>query len=979
MFKRSTIYKAVITAMMISAPSYVMAAEKATDSDDIEVIEIKGMRSSLVKAMDLKREEVQIVDSIVAEDIGKFPDNNVVEALQRVPGIQVTDRASGETNAVSIRGLSDVTTTINGRQIFISTGRGYALADTPAALLAGVDVYKTRSASQVETGIAGQIDVRTQRPFNFDGVKVVAAAKGVYQDQADSTDPHASFLVSNTWESGLGKFGALVNVSYSETNWRDENITSGAAVPFAGANPSSPLLSAYQQINTTYVVDGQEMTAWVPGTLAGLPTAAGSTINVGGVDEEYFLARDAVFASDFTGKRERPAANISLQFAPNDSSEYLFEAFYNGYRSQSFNSLFFTFVNPNGTVNLDDSYTVYEGTNVIKERTVYNAGGFNSGDAGTGKTDSFVYALGGKWDLNEDLKIESEVVYQQSTFESEFFATRWNPRHRVGDAWVPGYHTVEVDFNNGNGVPSLIFPDDPSTEWDESDLTNPEAYTIGTAWDNGGKDEGESITFTLDGEWLVDFGGISQINFGTRFEQRTAIASGRGARMDCSNNEDIGFYCDDIQRTHQDLAFINDEFFDDRAVVPESWVIGDGNHLFAEREFYREGFGFSEFASADMRLYDNGVPTIFSLNLSENMNSEETSLSFYAEAQFYYDTDIGEFDGSIGARYSEVKTEGTYTQACRDPQVNPADDNAFDVSTIIYCKGESVHESDKILPTAIVRYTFLEDWMARFAYTETIRRPDFGSFNPLRSYFPDVTDVGYGTAWQGNSNLKPVESANLDISLEYYFGEGNAIYTTWFQRDIDGLFIDTTRSISIEGADYPFVLSQPNNEATGSLEGVEVGVTYYPEELPGILNGLGFQASYTQLEASQVNPLFSATGEAIGTMEEPMFGVSPDSYNIKVMYETEKFSANWSYVYREAFKQRNEARLFANPLAIWRRPETSIDVQFTYDITDQVTVTLDATNITNELYQEYYEEPDLFNFYTGNYSRTVALGIRYSM
>ncbi|MDC2889737.1 TonB-dependent receptor plug domain-containing protein [Psychrosphaera algicola] len=420
MFKRSTIYKAVITAMMISAPSYVMAAEEATDSDDIEVIEIKGMRSSLVKAMDLKREEIQIVDSIVAEDIGKFPDNNVVEALQRVPGIQVTDRASGETNAVSIRGLSDVTTTINGRQIFISTGRGYALADTPAALLAGVDVYKTRSASQVETGIAGQIDVRTQRPFNFDGVKVVAAAKGVYQDQADSTDPHASFLVSNTWESGLGKFGALVNLSYSETNWRDENITSGAAVPFAGANPSSPLLSAYQQINTTYVVDGQEMTAWVPGTLAGLPTAAGSTINVGGVDEEYFLARDAVFASDFTGKRERPAANISLQFAPNDSSEYLFEAFYNGYRSQSFNSLFFTFVNPNGTVNLDDSYTVYEGTNVIKERTVYNAGGFNSGDAGTGKTDSFVYALGGKWDLNEDLKIESEVVYQQSTFESEF-------------------------------------------------------------------------------------------------------------------------------------------------------------------------------------------------------------------------------------------------------------------------------------------------------------------------------------------------------------------------------------------------------------------------------------------------------------------------------------------------------------------------------------------------------------------------------
>lgn len=979
MFKRSTIYSAVATAMMLSAPGYALAAAEQNETDDVEIIEVQGIRASVVKAIDLKREEIQVVDSIVAEDIGKFPDNNVVEALQRVPGIQVTDRASGEVNGVSIRGLSDVTTTINGRQIFISTGRGYTLADTPAALVAGVDVYKTRSASQIETGIAGQIDVHTQRPFNFDGLKVVAAARGIYQDQSEEVDPNVSMMISNNWDLDVGKFGALVNVAYAETNWRDMNITSGAAVPFAGANPSSDRLSPYQRIPTGETIGDVEYSYWSAGTVAGLPFAAGSTMNIAGVEEEYYLARDAVFASDYTGKRERPAANVSFQFAPNDTSEYLFEAFYNGYRSQSFNSLFFTFVDSNANLNFDDTFTVFEGTNIIKERTVYNAGGFNSGDAGTGKTDSFVYALAGKWQLTDDLNLESEVIYQTSEFSSEFFATRWNPRYQVGDAWVPGYYAVDVDFNNGNGIPSLNFRDNPDTEYDESDLTNVAGYTMGTAWDNGGRDKGTSTTFTLDGEWFVDTAGFTEVKFGLRWDKRTADGYSRGARAECSDNADLGFYCSDIEGTDPELAWLSEGFYDSRADFPTAWVIGDGNHLFDNREYYRDAYGFNGYPEGGQKLYDGGVPTVFSLEMLHGMSAEEISTSFYVEGQFYYDVPFGEIDGSVGVRYSDVETESLFRQYCRDPEVSPTADNAFDAETVVVCEGTSLHESSKLLPSAVIRYSFLEDWMARVAYTETIRRPDFGAFNPLRSYTPDVTDVGYGTAWQGNPDLEPVESANIDISLEYYFGEGNAIYATWFQRDIDGLFVDTTRAIEVEGADYPFILAQPNNAGEGKLDGVELGLVYYPEDLPGILDGFGVQASYTTLSSSQTNPLFEADGTFAGYEETEMFGISPDSYSVKLMYEREDFSANFSYVRREAFMHRYEARLFANPLPIWRRPEVSMDFQFSYDINDQFTVTFDATNITNELFQEYYEYDDIMNFYTGNYSRTFALGVRYSM
>ena len=135
---------------------------------------ITGVRASLTKSLAIKRTSDQVVESVVAEDIGKLPDNNVVEALQRVTGIQVTNRAGGEVGTLSIRGLPDVETTWNGRNIFTASGTQVALQDIPSTLVRQIDVYKTRDASQLETGIAGQIDVKSLRPFDFKGSEDLA-------------------------------------------------------------------------------------------------------------------------------------------------------------------------------------------------------------------------------------------------------------------------------------------------------------------------------------------------------------------------------------------------------------------------------------------------------------------------------------------------------------------------------------------------------------------------------------------------------------------------------------------------------------------------------------------------------------------------------------------------------------------------------------------------------------------------------------
>lgn len=174
---------ASIAALMLGAPVNAQAvpttpqdqADQPASGDDIVVT---GVRASIVGALNVRKNSIQIVDSIVSEDVGKLPDNNVVEALQRVTGIQVTDRAGGEAATITIRGLTDPLTTLNGRNIFTAAGTSFALQDISANLVKQVDVYKTRSADQLETGLAGQIDVQTRRPLDFDGFTISASPAG---------------------------------------------------------------------------------------------------------------------------------------------------------------------------------------------------------------------------------------------------------------------------------------------------------------------------------------------------------------------------------------------------------------------------------------------------------------------------------------------------------------------------------------------------------------------------------------------------------------------------------------------------------------------------------------------------------------------------------------------------------------------------------------------------------------------------------
>ncbi|HEY7885183.1 MAG TPA: TonB-dependent receptor [Cellvibrionaceae bacterium] len=554
-----------------------------------------------------------------------------------------------------------------------------------------------------------------------------------------------------------------------------------------------------------------------------------------------------------------------------------------------------------------------------------------------------MFALGGDWELTDNLSIESEVVYQQSDFETEFFAMR-------GTAVRP---EIRVNFD---GRPSIEFFNYDGTP---KDLTDPSEYGMAEIWNSAGEDSGDAITFTVDGDYNTNIGFLPRITFGLRWDDRNTAtqlrdqASNRGCEAAVNDPNRVGApdisLCDFGSYT-DGLHHINSDFMDGRATAPRSWVVASGPYLRDNRDYF-------------LNLYD--MPT--DVQMRQTFEVQERNAALYVTADFETMLAGRVLDGQVGLRYVDVETDNGFYDQFGNPTV------------------DSITTNSEILPSLMLRYELNEELLLRLAYSETLRMPGFNELNPNVTYNDDLSNVGYGTASSGNANLKPTTSQNLDLSLEWYFGDASYSYITLFQRNVDGLVIQFRERIQPAASQIPdgflvdtFIWSRPDNASDGTLQGVELGFTYFPENLPDQLDGLGVITSATFLDSEQTIPVFDATGQPDGEDKIPFFGVSDFSYSAALAYERPSFDVRVSYVWRDTALNRNEAALFANPLSIYRQPEESLDFQFSYKVTDNFVVTFDATNLTEQFTQERYGDSQYFSHVNTLFSRTFALGARLS-
>lgn len=894
--------------------------------DGIAEVVVTGIRGSLGRAMDIKRENKQLVDAIVAVDIGKFPDNNTVEALQRVTGIQVGGRDSGEANNVTIRGLNDISTTLNGRQVFTATDRSIALADIPASLLGGVNVYKTRSPDMIEGGVAGQIDVRTQRPFDFDGSKLVLSARGIHSEEGDTTDPTVSALLSDRWNTGIGEVGALLNVSYQRLRFRDQTTWAGSLDPYDAA--TGERIPEFNNDGTRIINRG-----------TALSTTPGSTIDVDGTPTEYLLLRDAMGGFDKYGERERPAGNIALQWAPNEKSKYLLEAFYFGLRGKDANSQLFAFTNGDRYQDFD----TYDGTNVVSRNYLDAPNIYTNVNASKPKTDNYMYALGGEWQLAETFTLKSETIYQTTKY------TQLSQGMNLDGT----RYRADVAFNaDGKGTPSLEFLDDPATEGiDESDLSDPNQWRYTWYYDSITKNKGDAWTWTADGDWRVDYGVLEKIRFGVRYDRHDAKSRIGNQQANC---EAIAG-CDTSLASNPDrYETTPGNFFSGEATYPSQWLTGDYRYLLANVAASRAMYGFT------------GAPAFDPANY---FDIRENTYAGYVMGDFDVQTDIGGFDGQAGVRVIRAESDLGYNTLQQDWEPSELKTSRTDA-----------------LPSAVIRYKPRPDVIARLAYGKTIGRPGFAQLNPAMVLNPATsTGATFGYAASGNPDLDPVEAQTLDLSLEWYFSKSSSIFGTLFWRDVDGFITNVNRSIQVSDRtpelNGNYVLTTPENAGKGKLNGAELGFQWFPDRLPNVLKGFGVQANYTWIDSESRDPVYGNpddTTEVTGTRNSRVAGVSDWAYSVTLAYERYGVSSRLSWVDRGKFLTGYNY-CCSMPSETYSSGEASMDLQLAYDINPNFSVTFDATNLTHEIYRTYYGDSRLFNQDSQLYSRTFALGLRYRL
>ncbi len=374
-------------------------SSQSGQSDQVETIVVTGVRASVKSSLEIKKNSDQFVDSIVAEDIGKLPDNNVIEALQHVTGIQVS-RNAAEADQLLIRGLPDIATLLNGREIFTSTGRFVTLQDIPAELLARVDVEKTPRADDVEGGIAGLIDVRLHRPFDFDGLQIAGGFQETHSSLSSKNDPSGSLLVSDRWQTTSGEWGLLVDLSYRHDQYKEEILDNYIDSQAIGPVPGST---------------GPGGTAYVPLTEG---------------------------AQSINGDRLRESANVSLQWNPNSNVETYAEFFYTRYRNPNNDDFFvgLPWIGANPA-----SATVCPGTDLVK---TVDGGGYDltSYQSFVPKTDTYQAATGATW-TGDRMTLSTELDYTDSRFQQVGYI--------LDTEYYPPNYVADFNYNN-TGTPYML-------------------------------------------------------------------------------------------------------------------------------------------------------------------------------------------------------------------------------------------------------------------------------------------------------------------------------------------------------------------------------------------------------------------------------------------------------------------------------------------------------------------------------------------
>lgn len=913
MFKKNTLSTAIVAILASTTAVQSSAEESNIVKKKIEKITVTGIRGALGRALDTKREASGVVDSISAEDIGKFPDTNLAESLQRISGVSI-DRAGGEGQKITVRGFGPQfnTVLVNGRQqASEDPGRDFSFDTIAAEMVSSLDVHKTSSATVQSGGIGATVNIETAKPFAINGFKLAGNLKATYDGNSEETSPQASLLVSNTFNEET--FGALFAVSYLERETRLNRAQSGG---------------------------WRENSSFTRGT----PRTVSGDVYTGNV----FIPQnfDSLVTTE---QRERTNANLVLQYAPNDNLVITADALYSDFDVKSDTTSYghwFTSDNVEN-VTVDGNGTVTDMYQQVGLATDFHA---KKGDR---LTDSLSIGLNFDWYVNDNLNMEFDISNSNAKREANNgrggslallgYANRvqWTLDNNI----LPYYSnfatadgSIYSGQQEGDGVnqdpasPNYVSPQGVSGYLDTA---NSGAHVM----IRDSKEVEDDVTqLRWSNIWTTDADtGLVAARFGVMYSSETKT-------VNTWNNTDSGTHC----------TYCNYQDFPDVSVFPQAVFDAGSDFLSGVSGSGRtptQWLSFDGEALFDFLGNVEGV-NFDAVKTNNSFEVEEETSALYLEVDFEHEIAGMPIYSTAGFRYESTDVTVSATQA------NVESLSILDATEMLASYGPASAFNEKssygeFLPNVSAKLEITDDVIARAAISRSLSRPTLSSLRPITTL--DTIRQGNLQSSSGNVALVPFTSDNFDLSLEWYYGDASYISAGYFRKDVDNFIIsskspkefvtangsaltDPSTGNDVSTPDLAdnvavFTNTAPSNGESAVVDGLELAAQHTFESGFGLMANATLVSSDAELDNADITQVFALTGLS-------------DSLNFGAFYESGPFQGRIAYNWRDTFLQSlsqgaGDGVTYVEDYFQW-------DASASYDITEQMTVFVEGINLTEE-------------------------------
>jgi len=1034
-FKQTTLSLAAAQALMaLAMPAMAQTTAPAAEkSQQLETVVVSGQRAALQSAQKIKQNSDEIVDSIVADDIGKLPDRSVSEVLQRIVGVTM-DRVmargdpahfSVEGSGVIIRGLTYVSSQLNSRESFSANGgRGLSFEDVPPELMAGVDVYKNPSAEQIEGAIGGLVNLRTALPFDYGGFKAGFGASVTKNKLGDKTKPSFSGLLSNTWNTPIGKVGLLIDVAHSESatrtdgmfvdpyfqvveKWKTDADNNQYYRPVAG-NHWFPKAVGWRTLEFDRKRQGTYLAAqWKKDDWAASATHFRSKYNFywdeSAIDSQAdpynaVISSDAKWGSNgalLTGTITDPAHggipfNANTRFAKRNSLT----------KESTFNLVW----TPTPALRIANDFQFIESTTSSFDSTV--ATGINMPKETVDFTGDMPRLV---LDQADTAYLQDPSKYYWGFTMEHLDKSRATQKAWKGDVKYTFDHPVVHDLRVGlrltdRDVNNVV--SNPSYNWKAVTQTWQSAE-----FDAGARDQSWDWHPIRSLAYLSRFGGETQVkSFNNFMNGKNSVASLVLPKMAVAAN-----YPESYATLHSYYDILCTEYKrqlqgPNAAACPVSWA-----------------------------------PAAFGEDSPNSNKQHEKTAAAYAQLRFGFDEWNVPVDGNVGLRLvrTQYNTTGYSSLVFNSTAAATAPNLVGTIPTFTpYLTPIEVdNKYTNALPSLNLRWKANDKMQLRFAFAKAIARPDFSDLQPnlaltagsattrtvvldpnttpptTQILIDDLKNVGSAL---GNPALRPVKSNQFDLSGEWYLDRASSVTLAAFHKDLKDVIVNQVGVLQAKdttGKSWDFAYSTKVNGAKGWARGVELAVQHYFNGLPSLLAGLGVQANFTYVDSKQsrYNSVDSAwcSSRADGTNLNlfangcdtnaqsygglPLPNLSRKAYNLAILYDNGPLSARLAYAWRGKYlngvafpdntgpNQTNG--LNGNPdspsygrnnmplgLPLWTADYGQLDLGVHYKLTQNLQIGFEGQNLTDSVYKQLMQQ------HIGFMGRTwFASGPRYTL